>query len=171
MIKDLEGKHGLHGRYTMFWQLTLPQIGEQDYVPENNPYMIEIEDAPVIATSAAMNARTQGMPPSFENQTTGTPIRTCAHEGQLHYTGDVQHQGMTVFNVGTSTTMMNQMYRSRNHLQDRYLVRLPGLLQGVKCYTDVSTSPDSPSLSFLARGAEQIDWVAHHPCHEPGQLI
>jgi hypothetical protein len=67
--------------------LAIYQIGEQDYVSENNPYTIETEDAPVIATSTVMNAGTQGMPPSFENQMTGTSIRTCVHEGQLHYTG------------------------------------------------------------------------------------
>jgi hypothetical protein len=111
--------------YITTTNLAIYQICEQDYVPENNPYTIETEDAPAIATSVAMNVGTQGMPPSFENQITGTPIRTCAHEGQLHYTGDVQHQGMTVFNARPSTTTMNQMYRSRNHLQDRYLVRLP----------------------------------------------
>ena len=39
------------------------------------------------------------------------------------------------------------MQADRDPSEDRYLVRFPGLLQGVKCYTDASTSPDLPSLT------------------------
>jgi hypothetical protein len=52
---------------------------------------------------------------------------------------------MTIFTAGATTAPVNQMYRSRNPSEDRYLVRSPGLLQGVRCYTDASTSTDLPS--------------------------
>ena len=39
------------------------------------------------------------------------------------------------------------MQADRDPSEDRYLVRLPALLQGVRCYTDASTSPDLPSLT------------------------
>jgi hypothetical protein len=53
---------------------------------------------------------------------------------------------MTTLIAETTTTPMNQMYIYMNPLEDVFLVRLPGVLHDVRCYTDASTSPDLPSL-------------------------
>jgi hypothetical protein len=47
---------------------------------------------------------------------------------------------MTDFDVGNNTTSLTQMNRSRNHLQDTYL------LQGIRCYTNASTTHDNTSI-------------------------
>ena len=39
------------------------------------------------------------------------------------------------------------MQAHRDPTDNRYLVRFPGLMQGVRCYSDASTSPDLPSLT------------------------
>ena len=44
------------------------------------------------------------------------------------------------------------MQADKDLSEDRYLVRLPALLQGVRCYTDASTTPDLPSLTSRNAG-------------------
>jgi len=50
-------------------------------------------------------------------------------------------------------TPTQQMQSDGDPMEDRFLVRTPGLLQGVKCYIDASTSPDQqPSLPLRPVG-------------------
>jgi hypothetical protein len=53
--------------------------------------------------------------------------------------------------AGHSITPINLTYRNSVTLVNRLTVHLPGLLQGVRCYTGASITPDLPS--FLPRVA------------------
>lgn len=54
-------------------------------------------------------------------------------------------QGTPIFTAGTAVPPLHLAQTVGDPLKDRYLVRHPGLLHGVRCYTDASTSPDLPS--------------------------
>jgi hypothetical protein len=121
-------------------------MDEQDGAQRDTLHNPEAQAAGINALTAGINPGMQGTSPFFADRNTGGLIRTCPHDQQMQSTRNTMTSGMTEFTAGTSTTPVNQMYRCRNPLVDRYLVRLSGLLQGVRCYTDASTSLDFPSL-------------------------
>jgi len=90
------------------------------------------------------------------------------NEQQGQNTSDVATPGMTTIIAGHNTTPINPTYRNSMTLVDRLTVHLPGLLQGVRCYTDASVTPDLPSFPPRAAG---IDLFIINTQVNPAQTI
>jgi len=92
-----------------------------------------------------------GTTPLHADQGTGSNIRMPTNEQQGQNTSDAATPGMTTIIAGHNIAPINPTYRNNMTLVDRLTVHLPGLLQGVRCYTDASITPDL--LSFPPRAA------------------
>jgi hypothetical protein len=83
----------------------------------------------------------QGMHPLPTGHTTASHT---ANE-QLQQTRDTTSAGMQIYNTGTDAPSLHLTQTAGDPSENRYLVRFLDSLQGVRCYTDASTSPDLPS--------------------------
>lgn len=52
----------------------------------------------------------------------------------------------------TNSPLVNQMQTNNGTMMDRFTIRIPTLLQGIRCYTDASTTPDHASLGPTKAG-------------------
>jgi hypothetical protein len=126
--------------------LATSPTGEQGDARRDTLHDFEEEVVDANVSVACINPEMQGTSTFHVGQNSVILIRNCALDQQMQSTRDTRPSGMTTLIAETTTTPMNQIYRYKNPLEDVYLVRLPGLLHGVRCYTDASTSPDLPSL-------------------------
>ena len=75
-----------------------------------------------VSTSRGINNEMQGTAPFHADQTTASTTRMPATEQQWRTARDTLPSGMNTFTAGNSSASMNQTYRSRSHLEDRYLI-------------------------------------------------
>ena len=91
--------------------------------------------------------------PATRDHGTGSNIRIPTNEQEGQNTSDAATPGVTTIIAGHNITPINPTYRNSVTLVDRLTVHLPELLQGVRCYTDASITPDLPSFPPRARAA------------------
>jgi hypothetical protein len=138
--------HHAVAAYINTTNLATSPTGEQGDARRDTLHDFEEEVVDANVSVACINPEMQGTSTFHVGQNSVILIRNCALDQQMQSTRDTRPSGMTTLIAETTTTPMNQIYRYKNPLEDVYLVRLPGLLHGVRCYTDASTSPDLPSL-------------------------